>query len=197
MDETVHLRLEGTMAELLTRLDPKLYRKYIFSERGKPVLYVELLKALYGTLRAALLFWKKLSGKLIEWGFNINPYDWCVANKTINDKQCTILWHVDDLKILHVDATAVTKIIATLNQEFVNETPLTVNRGKVHDYLGMTLDYSKDGQIMVKMFDYIDGLLKDLPVDIDGESANPAASHLFDATTRRSSDLRYVACCAT
>ena len=70
---------------------------------------------------------------MIEWGFKINPYDWCVANKTINDKQCTILWHVDDLKILHVDATAVTKIIATLNQEFVNETPLTVNRGKVHD----------------------------------------------------------------
>jgi len=29
-------------------------------------------KALYGTLQAALLFWKLLSTKLQEWGFKIN-----------------------------------------------------------------------------------------------------------------------------
>lgn len=29
MDETVHVRLVGTMAELFTKLDPKLYRKYV------------------------------------------------------------------------------------------------------------------------------------------------------------------------
>jgi hypothetical protein len=81
MDELVHMKLEGTMAELLVlRLDPKLYRKYVQTERGKTVLYVELKKALYGTLRAAVLFWRKLTKKLKEWGFKINPYDWCVAN---------------------------------------------------------------------------------------------------------------------
>ena len=56
MDEIVHVRLEGTMAELMARMDPKMYRKYVQYENGKPVLYVELLKALYGTLRASLLF---------------------------------------------------------------------------------------------------------------------------------------------
>jgi len=50
MDETVHVHLECTMAKLLTKLDPKLYRKYMVNEKGKSVLYVELLKALYGTL---------------------------------------------------------------------------------------------------------------------------------------------------
>ena len=50
MDETVHVKLEGTMAELFARLDPKMYRKYVRTERGKPVLCVELLKALYGTI---------------------------------------------------------------------------------------------------------------------------------------------------
>jgi len=74
-DETVHVRFEGTMAKLLTKLDPKMYRKYVCKENGKTVLYVELVKALYGTLRAALLFWKKLSGILQEWGFEINPYN--------------------------------------------------------------------------------------------------------------------------
>jgi hypothetical protein len=86
--------LEGTMAELLVKLDPNLYRKYIQIKKGKPVMYVQLKKALYGTLQASLLFWKDLSGKLRKWGFEVNPYDWCVANKTINGKQCTMLWHV-------------------------------------------------------------------------------------------------------
>ena len=36
---------------------------------------------------------------------------------------------------------------------------------------------------MVNIFDYIDGLLKDLPVDMDGESATPAASHLFSVNS--------------
>jgi hypothetical protein len=29
MDKLVHMRLECTMSELLVRLDPKLYRKYL------------------------------------------------------------------------------------------------------------------------------------------------------------------------
>ena len=67
-DETVHMRLEGTLAELLTKCDPKLYRQYVVTENNKLVLYVERIKALYGTLHAALIFWRKLTSKLIEWG---------------------------------------------------------------------------------------------------------------------------------
>eukprot|EP00978_Attheya_sp_CCMP212_P040803 scaffold226459_cov23-Attheya_sp.AAC.2 len=44
MDELVHMKLEGKMAELLVMLDPKLYRKYIQVEKGRNVLYVELKK---------------------------------------------------------------------------------------------------------------------------------------------------------
>ena len=86
MDELVHVRLHGKMAELLLEIDPELYTPYITYERGKMVLYVELLKALYGTLRASRLFWEKLSAKLQEWGFQPNPYDSCVVNKMINGK---------------------------------------------------------------------------------------------------------------
>ena len=180
MDELVHMRLEGTMAELLVRLDPKLYRKYVQTVNGKSVLYVELKKALYGTMRAALLFWKLLTSKLVAMGFEINPYDWCVANKTINSKQCTIVWHVDDLKISHVDPEVVTSVIKLLEVEFAKDAPLTIMRGKVHEYLGMTLDYNINGKVQVKMFDYIENMLKELPEDMDGESATPAANHLFE-----------------
>ena len=36
-------------------------------------------------------------------GFIINPYDPYVANMMINGKQMTITWHVNKLKISHVD----------------------------------------------------------------------------------------------
>ena len=35
MDEIVHVRWEGAMKDLLVKLDPKLYRKYIVNEKGK------------------------------------------------------------------------------------------------------------------------------------------------------------------
>ena len=53
------------MVELLVKLAPKLFSKYIIHEKGKPILYVELKKALYGMLRVVLLFWRKLSAALI------------------------------------------------------------------------------------------------------------------------------------
>ena len=97
--KTVHMNLEGEMAELLTKLDTKLYRKYVTNKKGRTVLYAELKKSLYGTLQAALLFQKNLTSILQEWGFEINIYDWCVANKTIEGKKMIVVWHVDNLKI--------------------------------------------------------------------------------------------------
>jgi hypothetical protein len=116
--EVVHVRFEGEISKMLVRMDPKLYRKYVRDEKGKAVLYVELLKELYGTLRASLLFWKLLSSKLVLWGFTINPYDWCVANKMIDGKQCTVLWHVNNLKISHISEDVNTDIIKIINDEF-------------------------------------------------------------------------------
>jgi hypothetical protein len=150
IDEIMHARFEGEIAEMLVRMDPKLYRKYVRDENSKAVLYVELLKAIYGTLIAALLFWKLISSKLILWGFKIKPYDWCVTNKMIDGKQCTILWHVDDLKISHVSEDVNTEIINRINDEFGKEAPMTITRGKVHDYLGMTLDYYKRGKVKIE-----------------------------------------------
>jgi hypothetical protein len=76
IDELIHVRLEGPMAELLTRVDPAKYRTYMSKENGKQVLYVELQKALYGTLQAAMLFWENLTAFLTtEMGFTVNPYD--------------------------------------------------------------------------------------------------------------------------
>ena len=84
--ETVHMKMEGMMVKILTKIDPKLYRKYIRTEKGKSVLYIELKNVLYGTLQEALLFWWNLNSSLQEWVFKINPYDWCISIKTVNEK---------------------------------------------------------------------------------------------------------------
>ena len=69
----------------MVQLDPKLYRKYaIASGKGKLMLYVKLNKALYKILKSALLFYQKLGSELEALGFDLNPYNPCVANHMVN-----------------------------------------------------------------------------------------------------------------
>jgi KUP system potassium uptake protein len=185
MDEVVHMHIDGPLAKLLVNIDSKLYEPYLTMEGNKPVIYVKLEKALYGTLQASLLFWKNLSGYLIEQGFALNPYDECVANKIINGKQCTIVWHVDDLKISHEDSAVTQSIVALLQEKYGSEdAPVTVTYGKVHDYLGMTLNYSKTGKVIINMTRYVTDLLNNVPEDMwEGISATPAAGHLYEVNS--------------
>jgi hypothetical protein len=97
----------------------------------------------------------------------------------IDGKQCTVLWHVDDLKISHVDPNVQTTIVGLIDEEFGKESPITVTRGKVHDYLGMTLDCTDKGKVKIKMTDSVGKMLKDLPEKFDGEAATPAGDDLF------------------
>jgi hypothetical protein len=145
VDEVIHVRLEGPLATLLAKVDPKLYNRYLVqSKSGKPVMYVKLRKALYGTLQAAMLFWKGLTGNIVKWGYKINPYEWCVANKIVDGKQCTVVWHMDNLKILHVDPALIEGLLDLLNKQYGECAPLVTTRGKVHEYLGMTLNFSEE-----------------------------------------------------
>jgi hypothetical protein len=183
MDELVHIRFTGKMVDLLLEIDADMYGPCVVMEGKERVMYVELLKALYGTVRAARLFWEKLSGKLLEWGFTANPYDPCVMNKMIEGKQLTVAWHVDDLKASHVLSTVIDQFIADMEDEFGKESPINISRGKIHDYLGMTLDFSKPGEVTVTMVDYIKTTLHDAPKEMRGSAVTPAASHLFQVNT--------------
>ena len=180
IDELVRVRFTGEMVNMLLHIDHDKYKDYIVTEREDKVLYMELLKALYRTLRTARLFWEKLSKQLIDvWGFTPNKYDECVVNKIINGQQMTVVWHVDDLKVSHVDEKEVDKIIKLMEAEFGAEAPLSISCGKVHDYLGMNLDFRVEGEVRINMEHYIDMMLHDAPEDMNGVSSTPAAAHLF------------------
>ena len=86
-------------------------------KKGMKILYGKLQKALYELMRASLLFYRKLRKEFEAWGFMINPYDLCVANKmTEGDKQLTVLWHVDDLMASCADNFELTKFLCYLAQ---------------------------------------------------------------------------------
>ena len=87
-------------------------------ESGTKVLYLIILRALYGCIQSALLWYNLYLNTLVEEGFIINPYDKCVANKVINGEQCTIAFYVDDNKISHEDPGVVTKVIQNLKEHF-------------------------------------------------------------------------------
>ena len=102
------MRLIGILAKLLVKVAPKLYCKYVTpNAKGKPVLSVQLEKAVYRMMKSALLFSQKLVADLTSIGFMINPYDLCVANKIINGKLLTVCWHVDELFLGHKDSMVV------------------------------------------------------------------------------------------
>ena len=151
-DERILMLLRGKLAEMMVRIDPVLCRQYVtYSKNGIPMLCVRLTKALCGMLRAALLFYKKLCGDLELVGFEINPCSPCVANVQVDGSQLTECWHVDDLKISHKSELVVTGFVAKLGQMYGGK--LTVSRGKVHDYLGMDLDFSSEPGLRLRKQD--------------------------------------------
>ena len=70
-------------------------------------------------LKSSLLFYKKLRADLESIGFKVNPYDPCIANKTINGDQMMIIWHINDLNIPHQDGWEVTNIIMWIGKIMV------------------------------------------------------------------------------
>jgi hypothetical protein len=82
MDEEFLMTIHGRLAELMAKAATNIYRKYItINANNQPILYVKLEKALHGCLRSALLFYEKLVGDLKSQGFELNPYDPCMAKK--------------------------------------------------------------------------------------------------------------------
>eukprot|EP00804_Cyclotella_cryptica_P008703 CCRYP_018534-RB/>CCRYP_018534-RB protein AED:0.47 eAED:0.47 QI:0/0/0/1/0/0/3/0/153 len=69
----------------MAKVEPKLYRPYI-----------------------------KLRKDLEAFGFMINDYDPCIANKMVNGTQMTVVWHVDDLEVSHKDRNEITKLLIYL-----------------------------------------------------------------------------------
>ena len=192
------LKIKGEFVDLMCEVNPD-FEKYVIYENGVKVLYLIILRALYGCIQSALLWYNLYSSTLVEEGFTINQYDKCVANKMINGKQCTIAFYVDDNKVSHEDPEVVSKVIQTLKGHFGD---LKVVRGTKHTFLGMNIEILKDKKIQIDMREQlqeaIDMFLEStlmkasspgsryvFQVDDDAEQLNKHQSEIFHSTVAK------------
>jgi hypothetical protein len=128
-------------------------------------------------MKSALLFYRKLIKELKGMGYEINPYNPCVANKLVDGKQMPVRWHVDDLMISHVNQDKILKFVKCIKDIYGDN--LAKNVGMTHDYLGMTFDYVFKREVQINTCKYLSTVVENFPEEITGVSATSAADHLF------------------
>ena len=113
-----------------------------------------------------------------------------MANKKFNRKQMTVVWHVDDLKISHGNGDTMDALIRKLSKQYGKEADLTIHRVKVHEYMGMKLEYRKQGKVKIYMTYYLEIILDNMPENCQGRAITMAANHIFkvNETARKLSE---------
>ena len=66
------------------------------------MMYVLILKTIYGMIESDLLWYELLSTTLSYLVFKLNPYQFFIENEIINKNKCTIGLFIDDKKVSHV-----------------------------------------------------------------------------------------------
>jgi hypothetical protein len=180
-DRDYYLKFEGAMVSMICDIDSNYSKNIVYGKNGRKFIYAKVNKAVYGTLLGAILFYEKLTKQLIEWGYEPNCYDRCTFNKMVDGNQITIQFHVNDLKISHKDQSVIDSILLDLDNKFgTTRKPLAATTGMIHDYLGITIDYSKRDTVKFTMYDYLEDILDEMPMDMIGTSPIPASDNLFD-----------------
>ena len=124
-EERVIMKVTGKLVDWLVELSPETYQSCVIEERGRKVLYVEVLRAIYGMLEAAMLWYHEFRKRLEEIGFKFNDYDACVANRTVKGRQHTIRYHVDDLLSSHEQKEVNDDFLTWLQSIFGKHKPVT------------------------------------------------------------------------
>ena len=187
----VTMKITGVLVDMLVQLSPEEYGRFVVYENGRKVIYVVVLKAIYGMLIASLLWYKKFKKDLEGEGFVFNPYDPCVANRQVKKSQHTIVFHVDDLKSSHADKKVNDEFEKWLQKKYGGHKAVTAHRGKKFDYLGMILDYSQKGKVNIDMTSYVRNMLESFPMKFSKMDTvrTPATETLFNQGQKKRQKL--------
>ena len=103
--------------DIVCQVNPE-HTKKLLIKNGVKVLYLKLMKTLYGCMNYAIL-WYELRTKTLNYlGFIINLRDRCIENSVIYDKQCKIDWYFNDRKVLHIEEKVNIRIIDKTPKNF-------------------------------------------------------------------------------
>ena len=116
-------------------------------------------------LIASLLYHNCFRKEIESIGFEVNPYDTCVSNRTVNGKQHTFACYVDNSKSIYVDTKVNNDFNKRLEKTYGidNIRHVEASRGKVHEYLDMALDYTEEGKLKIGMSKYLDATIAGFP----------------------------------
>jgi hypothetical protein len=57
--ERIIMKIRGPLIDMLNEIAPEIYQDYIVYEGTNKVLYIKMLKVIYGMLQSSLLYYKK------------------------------------------------------------------------------------------------------------------------------------------
>jgi hypothetical protein len=84
--DMMFINIGGILLDILVEIAPDVYKSYVSRDKKGTKHLVQYQNALYGTMVTSLLYYRKFVKSLTNIEFVINPYDPCVANKTIEGK---------------------------------------------------------------------------------------------------------------
>jgi hypothetical protein len=180
---TVFMRIQPQLVGILKELYQELLKtditEYICPDGS---MIVQVLKALYGLIESALLWYQHLSSTLKSAGFTVSANDRGVFYKNLAAprQQCVVCVHVDDLLVASTNKKLLHDLLAKLTEVYSD---LNVQQDTDQlFYLGMQLDlrYS-DGAIHVSQPGFINDVLAAHPVT--RTSVTPTTEHLFRCDT--------------
>jgi hypothetical protein len=172
--EEVLMHIDASEADILVLMKPE-YRKFL---RDDGSMIVKLTRALYGCIESAKLWYREISNTLRSIGYVQNPKDICVFNKEVQGVQCTITLHVDDLMVTSINEKLIDEVMDTLKSKYERpDAKLDVKEGNIHNYLGMTFDFTVNGKVKITMKKYVSELI--IFTSIKGNAATPATEQLY------------------
>jgi len=179
--EKVYAKFQGKMVDILCKVNES-YKKYVTHEEGgKKVLYVRLNKALYGTVQAALLWYLMFTSTLKGMGFELNPYDLCVANADMEGSQCTVGFYVDDLIGTHKKDSVLEKVRDVIENEYGD---IGAKISDTFTYLGIDFEVDRKNKwTKATMVSHLQDAVQDFEKlgSLDGRKVTtPATGTLFD-----------------
>ena len=142
---------------------------------------------IYGcAVKSALLWYELFTTTLKDMGFELNPYDPCIANCNIEGSECTVAWYIDNNKISHENPDVVTMIIEKIESRFGK---MTFTGGKEHVFLGMNVRYTEERTAVITMKEYLREAIEDLGLNITREAATPARRDIFKVLSEKATPL--------
>ena len=73
---------------------------------------------------------------------------------------------MDDLIVSHMDQRVLDNFIEALNKKFGKEKKLEETKVLVHDHLGLTIDFLLPLKVLFSMFDYLEDIVVEAPLDL-------------------------------